>query len=103
MHRFPIFEACQRLSGLSVVALSEVWVSCDTMRDADHWYCSLAVLALNVVSWIFLVSSPVRAVGVTAPFCLHLSIRACAAYTQQSWTSGQIQSAVQVQRLNVFR
>ena len=69
MHRFPIVEACQLLSGLSVVALSEVWISFDTMRDADHWYCSLAVLALNVVFWIFLVSSPVRPVGVTAPPC----------------------------------
>ena len=36
---------------------------------------------------------PSRAVGVTAPFGLHLSIRAFAAYTQQSWTSGQVQSA----------
>ena len=73
------------------------------MRDADKWYCSLGVLALNVVPWIFHVSSPVRAVGVTAPFCLHLSIRAFAAYTQQSWTSGQVQSELLVQRLDVFR
>ena len=92
MHCFPIVEACGLLSGHSVVAPSEVWISCDTMRDADKWYCSLAVLALNVVSWIFLVSSPARAVGVTAPFCLHLSIRGFAAHTQQSWTSGQVQS-----------
>ena len=37
--------------------------------------------------------SPSRAVGVTAPFCRRPCIRAFAAYTQQSWTSGQVQSA----------
>ena len=45
---------------------------------------------IDAISFAYL---PSRAVGVTAPFCLHLSIRAFAAYTQQSWTSGQVQSA----------
>ena len=62
------------------------------MGDTDKWYCSLAVPALNVVSWIFLDASPKWTVGVTAPFCLHLSFGAFAADTQESWTSDQIQS-----------
>ena len=64
MHISLLRGARSLLSGLSVVAPSEVWISCDTMRDADKWYCSLGVLALNVVSWIFHVSSPVRACAI---------------------------------------
>ena len=65
---FPTVGARRLLSGVSVVAPSEVWISCDTVRNTDKWYCSLAVPALNRVSCIFLDASPERAVGVTAPF-----------------------------------
>ena len=67
---FPIERARSLLSSLSVVAPSEVWISCDTMRDADKWCCSLGVLALNVVSWIFHVSSPVRGASMRRSVCI---------------------------------
>ena len=91
---FPVDGARWLLSGLSVVAPSEVCISCDAVRDTGKWCCSLVVPALNVDSSISLHASPERAVDVTAPFCSHLSFGAFAIDTDESWTSDQTKSEV---------
>ena len=83
---FPIGDARLLLSGLSVVAPSEVCISCDTVRDKGNWCCSLVVVALD--SSISLNVSPERAVGVTALFCLHLCSGAFAVDTEVSAREG---------------